>query len=200
MEQSKKNYELNSEAVADLVREETPEYSQEELNKYRSQRKIKLPELAKVLLIKAWFAGAVCYFILWGLGFYLGGIIDILFVLGVALGMVTDLLTNNVIRFIEKTPEANAPLLMIRGKGVGRFFLNVVYGLVIVICVYLLYNVINLTINTITGNPDAVPLGVEPVLFGIFCMGFDLLFVRLRNFLGRILRETREKLRPQSRK
>lgn len=190
------NYNLKSDAVDALVNadsEDTPEYSQEELDKYRSRKGKGVPETIKVLFIKAWFAGAVCFFFLWGLGTYIGSMIDMLFVLGVALGLVTDLLTNNVIRFIEKTPGANDHWMMFSKKGTVTLFLNVIYAFVIVICVYSFYNLINYSITTIMGNPDTVPLGVEPILFGVFCLGFDMLFVTVKNVIRKIVEDAKEK-------
>ena len=73
--------------------------------------------------------------------------------------------------------------------------LNVLYAFVIVISVYGLYNVINLAITTITGNFDTVPLGVEPILFGVFCMGFDILFVGMKNLMKDIIAQARQKAR-----
>ena len=61
--------------------------------------------------------------------------------------------------------------------------LNVLYHLDVVICVYLLYNLINYGINLMTGDMEAVPLGVEPVLFGVFCTGFDLLFIWIKHLI-----------------
>ena len=192
-----KNYDLKSKAVENLADsgENTPEYSQEELNRYRSKGKFTIPELAKVLFAKAWFAGAVCYFIFWGLGMYLSSIIDLLFVLGVAQGMVTDLLLNNVIRFIEKQPGANDRWLMVTRKGSLGLVLNVIYGLVLIICVFLLYSGINMAIASITGAMDTVALGVEPILFGVFTMGFDLLFISGKHLLGNVLNDAKSKAR-----
>lgn len=195
MSKKNKNYELKSDAVEKLLKAkegDVPEFSEEELRKYRSKGRFKISNTAKVLFLKAWFAGAVCYFILWGLGLYIGNLIDMLFVLGVVLGMVTDLLTNNVIRFIESTPGENDKWLLFPKKGMASFFLNMVYAIVLIICVYLLYGVINQTINAITGNADAVPLGVEPVLFGVFCMGFDILFVQCKNLMKRIIADAKK--------
>ena len=194
MENNKKNYDLKSEAVEKLAGAgsgEVREYSQEELERYRSRKGIRVPEPVKILFIKTWFAGAVCYFFLWGLGNYVSGLIDMLFVLGVALGMVTDLLTNNVLRFIEKTSGGNDRWMMVPSRGMAGFFLNIVYSAVILLCVYLLYNLINYTIIGITGAGDTVPLGVEPILFGIFCMGFDMLFIGCKRLLGTIIRDAR---------
>ena len=140
-------------------------------------------------MIKVWFAGAVCFFFLWGLGGLLGTAVDTLFVLGVALGMVTDLLTNNVLRFIEKEKGGNDRWMMFPGKKTVSMLLNVVYHMVIVVCVYLLYNAINLGINTLTGDMEAVPLGVEPILFGVFCTAFDVLFISIKLLIRKLLKK-----------
>ncbi len=178
------NYDLKSDAVETLANadtDETPEYSQEELNRYRKTSKFHISDAAKVLFIKAWFAGAVCYFFIWGLG--LTNSLDILFIVGMAIGLVTDLLTNNVIRFLEKTPGGYDHWLMVTHKGMVGFFLNLVYAFLIIYCVFGFYNIINALIIAITGAGDTVPLGVEPVFFGVFCMGFDYLFVKLKHLV-----------------
>ena len=57
---------LHTDAVDDLVNadeDNSPEVSEEELNKYRSGPKFRIPDWLKALLIKAWFAGSVCFFI-----------------------------------------------------------------------------------------------------------------------------------------
>ena len=195
---SEKNYNLKSDAVEELLQAQegdAPEYSEEELNKYRGGGKFHIPEPVKVLFLKAWFAGAVCYFILWGLGMYIYSLIDMLFVLGVVLGMATDLLTNNVIRFIEKTPGANDKWLMFPKKGVVSFFLNIVYALVVLLCVYSLYTGINGIYAAVTGNAEVVLLGVEPVLFGVFYMGFDMLFILIKRTIGSIFADAKARAR-----
>ena len=187
---SSRNYELKSDAVEALAgtdSQQTPEYSKEELNKYRSRRKLSIPDFVKILLVKAWFAGVVCFFFLWGLGNYVPNTIDLLFICAIALGMVTDILTNGAIRFMEQTPGGNDQWMLLPKKGMLSFFLNILYAFLIIFCVYELYVCINTTINSITGSTDAVPLGVEPILFGLFCMGFDMLFVGLKRLLKTIL-------------
>lgn len=184
------NYRLKSQAVEDLVdanEGNAPEYSQEELDRYRTKRRFSLPQMLKIVLLKAWFPGAVCYFVLWGLGIYTSSMLDMLAVLGIVMGMVTDLLTNNVLRFLEKTPGENEKWLMVRRKGVVGFFLNIFYGFVVLFCVFILYNLINRAIIAVTGKADTVPLGVEPVLFGTFCMAFDMLFVTVKQRIKQAL-------------
>ncbi len=195
---TEKNYSLKSEAVEELVEAQegiAPEYSEEELAKYRSGGKFRIPEPVKVLFLKAWFAGAVCYFILWGLGMYIYSLIDMMFVLGIVLGMATDLLTNNVIRFIEPTPGANDKWLMFPKKGMTSYFLNIVYAIVLLLCVYSLYTGINGVYAAVTGNTEVVLLGVEPILFGVFCMGFDMLFILIKRTIGAIFADAKAKAR-----
>ena len=63
MSKKNKNYDLKSEAVEKLLKAESgdvPEFSAEELKKYRSKGGIKIPNTVKVLFLKAWFPGAVC--------------------------------------------------------------------------------------------------------------------------------------------
>ena len=192
------NYNLKSDAVDALANadsEPAPEYTQEELDRYRSRKGKGILEIVKILFIKAWFAGAVCFFFLWGLGTYIGNMIDMLFILGVALGLVTDLLVNNVLRFIEQTDGVNDRYMMFPKKSTLNLFLNVLYSFLIVGSVYSTYNLINSILITISGNPDTVPLGVEPILFGIFCLGFDMLFVTVKNVMKDILNQAKEKVR-----
>lgn len=188
------NYDLKSEAVEKLVQAdsaEVPSYSQEELDRYRSVSKIRIPMWAKILFIKAWFAGAICFFFLWGLGSYVSNLLDMLFILGVVLGVATDILVNNIIRFIETVPGENDGWMLFPKKGMLSFFLNIVYAFVIIFCVYHLYIVINYAINLLTGNMDSVPLGVEPLLFGVFCMGIDVLFVFIKRVFSSIIRDAK---------
>lgn len=186
-------YKLKTKAVDDLVNANeanSPHISEEELRKYRSGPKLRIPELVKILFIKAWFPGAVCYFFIWGLGNVLG-MVDILFVTGMALGIVTDLLTNNVLRFFAKTEGGNDRWMMISRKGYISFPLNILYGYVVLLFVFLFYNAINLLAAAVTGDSDRVFLGVEPVLFGVICMGVDMLMIQIKHFFADVRKGVR---------
>ena len=188
VEKQSEYYRLKTRAVDDLISanaENSPEVSEEELRAYRSGHKMKVADWVKMLFIKGWFAGAVCFFFIWGLGGMLASELDILFVTGMALGAVTDLLTNPVLRFFEKTPGENARWMMVTRKGTFGFFLNILYGYVILFLVFLLYNGINLIASRLLGTAGAVVLGVEPILFGAFCLGFDLLLLQVKRALSR---------------
>jgi len=189
-------YKLNTKAVDDLVtatKENSPVVSKEELRKYKAVRK-EIPNWIKIVFIKFWFSGAACFFFLWGLGYYIHDQLDLLVVNGIALGIITDLLTNNVLRFIEITPGANDPWMMFPKKRFISFFLNILYAFLILFCVFMLYNEINLAIVTATGAADTVPLGVEPILFGLFYMIIDLIFLGVKQVFVRIINDAKAKV------
>ena len=196
IEKQSEYYQLKTKAVRDLVdanEENSPVVSEEELRAYRSGPKMKVADWVKVLFIKAWFPGAVCYFFFWGLGGLLPSVLDQLFVTGMALGIVTDLMTNPVLRFFEKTKGENARWMMVSRKTYSSFFLNILYGYVVLFLVYTLYTAINMAAAAITGVADRVVLGVEPVFFGVFCLGVDLLLIQAKRTLGRIFRSAAPK-------
>ena len=189
-------YRLKTKAVDNLVNaneENSPEVSEEEIRKYRSGPRLKVADWVKLLFIKGWFAGAVCYFFIWGLGGTMADQWDVLFVTGFALGTVTDLLTNPVLRFFEKTPGDHSRWMMFPKKGFITLPLNIIYGYVVLIFVFMSYSAINTVVAQITGNWEMVALGVEPFLFGVFCLGFDLLLIKGKHLLIRIVHDAEKK-------
>lgn len=187
-------YKLNTKAVQDLVEaneENSPEVSPEELRKYQGRQKFKMSEWVKMLLIKFWFPASVCFFFLWGLGGYMADMLDTLFVTAIALGIVTDLLTNNVLRYFEKTKGAADRFIMVTKRGFISFPLNILYGFVVLLLVFLLYNGVNMALAAITGNRDVVFLPVEPIGFGLFCLGVDMLLIQIKLLLGRLFHRGR---------
>ncbi len=189
-------YRLNTQAVDDLVTADesnSPQVSAAELRKYRSGPRVTLADWAKALLIKCWFAGAVCFFFLWGLGMYVTDYWDQLLVLGVALGIVTDLLTNNLFRFYAKTPGANDRWMMFPQKKFITLFLNILYAFLVLACVVMTYQAINALLVALTGARDTVPLGVGPILFGVFVTAWDQLFITMKRTLIKIFRDARKR-------
>ena len=188
-------YSLKTKAVKDLVEADesnSPEVSEEELSKYRSGPRIKLADGVKILILKFWFAGAVCFFFIWGLSGYMADMLDTLFVTAIAMGIVTDVLTNNAIRFFETTPGSNDRYIMVTLRGYFSFFLNILYAFVVLFFVYSIYAVINFTLIRITGNADTVPLGVGPILFGLFYLGVDQLLIKCKHVLTDIVRKAQK--------
>ena len=191
-------YKLNTRAVDDLVNatpENSPKVSEAELRRYRSGPRVRMRDWVKAVLIKTWFAGAVCFFFLWGLGLYIGNQLDQLLVLGVAQGFVTDILVNNLFRFYAKTPGGNDRWMMFPKKAFITLPLNVLYAFLLLLCVVTTYNVVNTAIVAVTGARDSVPLGVEPILFGVFMMAWDMLFLAMKRTAKRMLSDAKQSQR-----
>lgn len=187
-------YRLNTKAVDELVnasKENSPPVSKSELRKYQSGPRIKMADWVKAALLKAWFAGMVCFFFLWGLGTYVSDQLDMLFIVGLALGFVMDLLENPIFRFYAKTPGGNDRWMMFPMKRYLSLPLNVLYGFGLLFCVVTTYNGINRMILSITDAQDTIPLQVEPILFGLFTMGWDMLFLGAKKLLKQILTDAK---------
>ncbi len=192
-------YRLNTQAVEDLVTADasnSPEVSEEELRKYRSGSKWKMPGWVKIVLIKAWFAGSTFFFFIFGLG----GLIhpsDLNLITGVALGFVIDILLNNLLRFMEKTPGANDHWLFVSKKGFISLPLNVLYGVLLMSCAMLTYQLLNTGLHAILGTAPMedgslpVILGAEPITFGIFAMCWDALFLLMKRTFKRIVADAK---------
>lgn len=182
-------YKLHTSAVEDLVHADesnSPEVSEEELRRYRSGPRLKLADWLKAVLIKMWFAGSVCFFIFWGLSAYIPARLDLLLVFAIALGVVTDILTNNILRYYAKKKGGNDQWMMFPQKRYYTFLLNILYAMLLLLCVDVFYSLVNAAIVALSGA-DTVPLGVGPILFGFFYTGFDLLFIRMKLLLRRIV-------------
>ena len=192
-------YDLKTQAVDDLLNaseENAPKVSREELRKFTSQGKdrLQVADWVKLLLVKWWFAAAVCFFFIWGLAPFVPNVLDQLVIAGLALGFVTDLLTNNVLRFLAKRKGGNDRWMMFPRKGFWSLPLNVLYAGVIMFLVYTAYNVLNRALIALNGLPgDAVPLGVGPILFGLLCLGFDLMLIGMKHGFQKIIAEAQRK-------
>ena len=111
--------------------------------------------------------------------------LDLMFVTAIVLGMVTDLLTNNVLRFFAQTEGENDGWMMFPKKQFITFFLNIFYSFLLMFLVFSIYTGINKILIAITGAPeDSVLLGVGPILFGVFYLICDLLLTAGKNFLA----------------
>ena len=190
-------YKLKTDAVDRLVNaENAPKVSDEEIKKYTSKGKFSIPGWLKICFIKFWFAGAVCYFFFWGLGVYISGA-DLMAVLAIGLGVITDVLTNRALRHFEPTEREYDKWMMVTVRKFWSIFLNVLYAGVLLFFVIKTYYVINVALGV---NADAAKdekasmLGVEPILFGLFYLGFDMLFITMKNTLIKIIKDAEKKV------
>ena len=189
-------YRLKTQAVEDLVtanEENSPPVSASELRKYHAGPKIRLSDRIKAILIKIWIAGMICYFFIWGISTVAMNPWDQLLVIGIALGLATNLMTNNIYRFIAKTPGAYDRWMMFPGRKLYFLPLDIAYAILLAACTVMTYNGINLLAAGDTGQTGA-RLGVEPILFGIIVTLWDLLFLGCKRLIRRIFRDAERKV------
>lgn len=184
-------YDLKTDAVERLINaKNAPEVSDEEIRKYKSRKGFRIPEWVKVVFVKFWFSGAICYFFLWGLGTYVQGL-DLMAVLTIGLGLAMDLMVNHVLHHFEPTPGAYDKWMMVPVKKFWTIFLNIVYAGVILFCVMQTYEIVNTLLVGNAETAETVAIGVEPLLFGLLFMGFDMLFVWMKNMLIKVVKSAK---------
>ena len=175
-------YKLNTRAVDELVNADasnSPPVSEAELKKYTSRGRFHLSLGTKAVLVKLWFAAATCFFLMFGTA--LTDALDLLFVLAVGSGFITDLLTNNVLRFIASPPGAADRFMMYPMK--RRFVtlpLNILHAGVTVWLTYSVYNLLYLWGGS---------AGVEPLGYGIIYTAIDLIIIGIKRLMCAIVHD-----------
>lgn len=143
----------------------------------------KWPAAVKALLIKAWFAGAVYFFVGWGLFINSLDQLDLTLALGLVLGAVTDLMINRIlVTFMDNGGDTYKKYIMFYSKKFYFFWVNILYGVLLSFLIAYTYHAINLIavrLNDLAEN--AVVLGAEPILYGIFFTAYDALLVAVKN-------------------
>ena len=186
-------YKLNTSAVDRLVdadKGKVEKVDESELRQYKSGKLQKIPTFIKAIFIKWWFAGACCFFFLWGLGSVITNQIALLIVLGFGLGVVTSYLTNNFLRFLESSDREYDIWIIFPWRKWWVIFLDVAYSFALLYLVVKTYDLINIIIINSQGlDPTSVPLGVEPLLFGVFYLAYDLALVWLKNLVVFIIKK-----------
>ena len=165
-------YKLKTDAVdrlKDAHEGKVKKVSDKELNKYKSSKLDLIPIWVKALFIKFWFAGAICFFFYWGLSIYLSSWLDQMLVFGLGLGIVTDILTNNVLRFLSSSDKEYYPYMMFSSRKYWTFVANIFYAFVLLFLTILVYRLIG--------------ANVEPILFGIVYTALDMLCIKGRDFI-----------------
>ena len=69
--------------------------------------------------------------------------------------------------------------------------LNVIYAVVLLVLVVMTYSAVNAAIIGITGAVGTVPLGVGPILFGVFTTAWDTLLIKLKHTAQSVLADAR---------
>lgn len=156
---------------------------------YRRDKLSAIPVWLKALLIKWWFAGAVCYFVNMGLGIYIPSALDLLILDGLLCGLIADVVVNPIFRMLESDKKEYNPYIMFPFpvKQFWTLFANMLYYTVVFAGVNLCYLGINELI-TFTA--------VEPLLFGVFAVAVDMVFIGIKDLIVFLVKRAKRKEKP----
>jgi hypothetical protein len=194
-------YELKAAAVnelADVLKKQPdktnqPKPEEPHLNPYHIDRLARIPTWIKALFIKFWMAGAICYFGFWGLGYYVSSTLDLVVLVGLISGVTTDLLLNPAFLYFESDQKEYHRYMMlpVSGKKIWTLFINIAYGIMVTVSVYVIYTMINMAIVSIRGLPvGTASLLVEPLLYGLFFLMVDMFFITFKNLIVSIVNKS----------
>ena len=195
-------YDLKVDAVNDLVdalNEDPHKPLTEEQIKdpntpspYKIDKFSRIPTWIKVAFIKFWIGGALCFFVLFGIGYYIENFDDLFFLSGIILGVVTDLMINSAFLHFESDKKEFHPYMMlpISCKKIWTMFVNIPYGILIIYTIYLIYQLLNSTIAN--GN-----LQVEPLLFGLCYLIVDTFYISIKNLIVMLVRKIKKTKNPE---
>ena len=135
------------------------------------------------------------FFLCVGLG--ISDSLDLMVLVGAVLGIVVDALVNPLFRYMETDRrEYNAYMMFpFPFKAFWTFFTNIIYYILVMIGVSYCYAGLNELINLITGHTDAfhIAVGLEPLLFGTFCVLVDMVFIGIKNGVVLLVKKCRKK-------
>ena len=61
--------------------------------------------------------------------------------------------------------------------------------------VFTVYTVAKLAMNGMAGTVNVTHLGVEPLMFGVFCMGMDMLLIAMKRPIRSVFADAKAKAR-----
>ncbi|MDE7305868.1 MAG: hypothetical protein K2N33_00600, partial [Clostridia bacterium] len=166
---------------------------QKQFDPYKVDKLSRIPTWIKALFIKWWFAGAVCYFVVMGIN--LGNSLDATVLCGAVLGLIVDVLVNPLFRYMESDrKEYNAYMMFpFPFKQFWTFFTNILYYIVVLICVMYCFTGINELINFIQGTTHKLHVGVEPLLFAVFAVAVDMAFIGIKDGIVHFVKKRKSK-------
>ncbi len=191
--------------VEDCVGEEAAQYGEERehkgkspktFNPYKLDRLSRVPTWIKAVFIKFWFAGMVSYLISMGLGSIISSDENRLLLSGLVLGVVVDFLVNPIFRYFESSDKEYNPYMMFPFpvKKFWTIFANIIYYILVVLVVnYTFYYGVNELFNYINGTENTVYLYLEPLLFGLFTVVIDMVFIGIKDLIVFLIKKSKNK-------
>lgn len=171
---------------------------QKQFDPYKTDFLSRVPVWVKALFVKFWFAGAVCYFIMWGLN--IRDSLDSLVLTGAVMGLIVDVLVNPLFRYMERDKKEYDAYMMFPFpfRQFWTFFTNILYYVAVIIVVNYCYLGLNELINLIKHTSDYIHVGVEPLLFGVFTVIVDMAFIGIKDAVVYGIKKYKNKQREET--
>ena len=160
---------------------------------YKVDKLSRVPTWIKAIFVKWWFSAVVCYFIMWGLSISDG--LDRVVLCGAVLGLVVDILVNPLFKYMESDRREYDVYMMFPFpfKAYWTFFTNLIYYVIVMYFVTLTYGGLNELINLASHTTNLVYVGVEPLLFGTFCVLVDMVFIGIKDLIVFLVKRAKKK-------
>lgn len=160
--------------------------AQKKFDPYKTDFLGKIPAWVKALFVKWWFAGVICYFVNMGLGLAIKDTLDLVVVSGLVTGLVVELFVNPIFRFLEtdKREFDKYTMFPFPFRAYWTFFANMLYYVLIAFGVNGCYYII----NTYMFN-----LAIEPLLFGVFVVAVDMVFIGIKDGLVALAKKLKKR-------
>lgn len=159
---------------------------------YKLDRLSRVPTWIKAFVIKFWFAGLVCYLIGMGLGSIIQNNENRVLLTGIVLGIVVDVLVNPAMRYFQSADREydNYMMFPFPFSKFWTFFANIVYYVIVAFAVSYAYAGLNMLIDVIRGTVGSnnINVGVEPLLYGVFCLIIDMAFIGIKDVIVWLVR------------
>lgn len=178
------------------------ETSPEEIRPYMKQGFLsRIPYSVKAIFMKWWFFGCGCFFVLWGLSNFFGGDtstnagISMILAIVLALfnGVVTDLMVDNLLLLMDTDKRESQWYMMFHNGKLYSLFINIVYSFLVTFASVITIDLIAFALDQTIGNAGPFENGVEPILCGIICLIFDLLFIGIKDLIVYYVRKKKAK-------
>lgn len=186
-------YELKTESVEKLVTanvENTKYIDTGEHDPYKIDRLSRVPTWIKASFVKWWFMAAMCFFFYWGLGMLISNWENMWLLMSLGTGLLTDIVLYNLFRHFQSDSLEYEPFMITPKRRWWTIFINVLYAAIVCYAIELIYHGINLFAVFVGWNEDPAKawLGAEPLLYGIFFVLVDAVFLAIKFGITRLVR------------
>lgn len=177
---------MNNQEVEEKKLKYEDEISMDDLHAYKQQGFLaRIPYWIKAVLLKYWFYGAICFFVLIGLGGAGATGENGAIVCGLIAGLVFDFIVYGIYRAMDSDKKESRYYVMYKSKKIWSVFVNIPYQLL----VFILGMLIMTSIVAKYKDPVNNWFLQEPFSQALVLTALDAVFVLIKNLLVYLFRK-----------